>query len=79
VLVERWLEASVGGYLDVAIRLILRREDIGAAVRYTGDPPPPEGLPVRCEWRDGEILLTKAQGHGQWPKQAGTLNRALVR
>ena len=57
---ERWLESSVGGYVDVALRRIVKRDDIGATVRYTGRPVVLDGLHVRCTYRDGQVVLSLA-------------------
>lgn len=54
---ERVLRDSIGGYLDVAIKVMLGRRDVGGAIAYTGDVTPAAGLRLNCAYRDGEVVL----------------------
>jgi hypothetical protein len=54
---QRLLRDSVDGYLDVALKVMLGRRDIGGAVAYEGEPPIPSGLRVQCSYHDGQVIL----------------------
>ena len=54
---ERLLHGSVGGYLDIVVK-VAGRPDLRAAVVYAGDPSPVEGLQVMCGYRNREVILT---------------------
>jgi hypothetical protein len=51
------LHASVGGYLDIVVK-VAGRPDLQAAVVYAGDASPVEGLRVMCGYRNREVVLT---------------------
>ena len=45
---ERALRDSVSGYLDVALKVMFKRHDIGGTIIYPGDPEIPTGLRLIC-------------------------------
>src|SRR4029079_2880221 len=54
---ERLLRDSVGGYLNVALKVMLGRGDIGGAIAYNGERPIENRLQLTCRYRDREVLL----------------------
>ncbi len=55
---ERLLHGSIGGYLDIVVKVALARPDLQGAVAYAGEPAP-DGLRLRCGYRDGAVILSR--------------------
>lgn len=58
---ERLLRDAIGGYLDVALKVMLDRRDVGGAIAFAGEPAIPSGLQMTCRYRHGEVLLEEVR------------------
>jgi hypothetical protein len=57
---ERLLHGSIGGYLDIAVKVALARPDLNGAVAYAGEPAPVGGLRFQCGYRGGAVILSRS-------------------
>jgi hypothetical protein len=56
---ERFLQDSIGGYLHVVLQHAFENERLVGTVQYRGTQSPP-GVRFFCDYRDGEVRLTRA-------------------
>jgi hypothetical protein len=57
---ERFLQDSIGGYLHIVLQHTFKNGRLVGVVQYRGTHPSPVGLRFVCEYRDGEVRLTRA-------------------